>query len=74
MEPKKLADFVHDTRFYPKNAETSLEAGGKPSTWFPPGALVELSTPENVPERTNYMKKLFVDSFFVTYILYFLHF
>ena len=30
-----------------------LEAGGKPPTWFPPEGLVELSTPQNVPERWN---------------------
>ena len=33
---------------YPSNFEFSkyhkLEAGGKPSTWFPPGGLVELIT------------------------------
>ena len=36
------------TKNYPSNFECSkyhkLEAGGKPSTWFPPGGLVELIT------------------------------
>ena len=29
-----------------------LEAGGKPSTWFPPGGLVEPTTPPEFPVIT----------------------
>ena len=36
-----------------------LETADKPSTWFPPGELVELSTFTNVPKHYNSIKSLF---------------
>ena len=39
--------------FFHLSAAAGLEAGGKPSTQFPPGQLVELSAFENVLERCD---------------------
>ena len=49
-----------------------LEAGDKPSTWFPPEALAELSIPESVPERYDSMKIYVFHTFVINYIMSFL--
>lgn len=43
LETNELIDLSHERLFHPKSAETSLDAAGKPSTWFLPGDLGELS-------------------------------
>ena len=69
LNGNELVSLSHATLFHPK-----LEAGGKPSTWFPPGELVELSTSENVPERCNSMKILVLNRFLRIIFFHFLNF
>ena len=60
-----------------KKINCKLEAGGKLSTWFPPGQLVELAAPENAPRRCEFMKNLFFNVFLMKHIVafsYFWHF
>jgi len=48
----------------PSPLYSNVEAGGKPSTWFPPEKLVELRTSSNSPPRkdaTNRLKKHVTD-------------
>ena len=51
-KPQKLQIVQHFFRFQLAGAApVLLEAGGKPSTWFPPGGLVELTSHANAGKR-----------------------
>ena len=41
-----------------KRITRKLEAGGKPSSWFPPGELVELSADKNIPQQRVLTEKI----------------
>ena len=47
----------HASIFRPQGIQ--LETGGKPSTWFPPGELVELSMNKNITRKNFKIKFLF---------------
>ncbi len=61
LEPNALIPKQPYTSRYKKlgpDSLSELKAGGKPSTWFPPGGLVEPKNgiPQNLPENKNYRR------------------
>ena len=47
-----------------------LEAGGKPSTWFPPAEIVELSANKNILEQDVLMKTWLFLVFYVSFCIF----
>ena len=52
MLPPKFTN-LRGPRLSPTSTAAVFTAGGKPSTWFPPGGLVEQSPEREAPKRTN---------------------